>query len=119
MSYKRTDRVNALLRQELQQLLQRELSDPRVGFATVTDVETSSDLRHTRVLVSVMGSEQQAEEALAALQGARPYIRHLLAERTELRFVPDLIFKLDQSMQRATRISSLLREAREDAERDA
>lgn len=116
MAYKRTDRVNALLRQELQQIIQREMTDPRVGFATVTAVETSPDLRHARVFVSVMGTDEEAEASLKALEDARPFLRHELAARTDLRFVPDLSFKRDTSIAQATRIGELLREAHERGE---
>src|SRR5439155_2092394 len=95
MAYKRTDRINALLRHELQRLIQQEVKDPRVGFATVTGVETSPDLRHARVFVSVLAGEDEARAALKALQDARKYFRHELAQRTELRYVPDLDFARD------------------------
>ncbi len=113
MAYKRTDRVNALLRQELQQLLQQEVKDPRVGFATVTGVETSPDLRHARVYVSVMASDEEAETAMKALREARAYLRHELASRTALRYVPELEFTRDTTLVRASRIDALLREAKE------
>lgn len=113
MAYKRTDRVNALLRHELQEIIQQELKDPRVGFATVTGIETSSDLRHARVFVSVLGSPDEAQASVRALQEARAYLRHELAERTELRYVPELSFRRDASIERASRISELLRESRE------
>src|SRR3989442_14042451 len=71
MAYKRTDRVNALLRHELQRLIQQEVKDPRVGFATVTGVETSPDLRHARVFVSVLAGAGEAPAAPKGLQEAR------------------------------------------------
>lgn len=113
MSYKRTDRVNALLQRELAQLISEELRDPRITFATVTGVETTADLRTARVHVSVLGDEEQGREAMKALEGAKPYLRRELGERTELRSVPDLHFIEDRSAERAARISKLLREARE------
>lgn len=113
MGYKRTDRVNALLRHELQRLIQFELKDPRVGFATVTAVETSPDLRHARAFVSVLGSAEEGEASLRALDEARAFLRHELAARTELRYVPELSFKHDTSIEQATRISTLLRESEE------
>lgn len=113
MAYKRADRVNALLRHELQDIILREIKDPRVGFATVTVVETSPDLRHARVFVSVLGSGEEGEASIRALDEARAFLRHELAARTDLRFVPELTFKRDVSMERATRISELLRESKE------
>lgn len=113
MPYKRTDRVNALLQRELAQLISEELRDPRIPFATVTAVETTADLRTARVHVSILGDEEQGREAMKALDGAKPYIRRELGERTELRSVPELHFTLDRSAERAARISKLLREAKE------
>lgn len=113
MPYKRVDRVNALLQRELGQIISEELTDPRIPFATVTAVETTPDLRTARVHVSVLGDEATRREAMTALEGAKRHLRHTLGERTELRYVPDLVFALDRSAERAARISSLLREARE------
>lgn len=112
MAYKRTDRVNTLIRHELQQLIQREVKDPRVGFATVTDVETSPDLRHAKVYVSVMGTDEEADATMTALQDARSFLRHALAERITMRRVPELDFARDQTLDRAMRIEALLREAK-------
>lgn len=112
MPFKRTDRVNALLQQELQRLIQGEMTDPRVGFATVTEVEVTPDLRHARVFVSVLAGSEEAQTALSALSDARAFLRHQLAGRTDLRYVPELSFKLDTSMEQASRIDELLREAK-------
>lgn len=112
MAYKRTDRVNALVRQELQQLIQQEMKDPRVGFATVTGVETTPDLRHARVFVSVLAGDDEANTAIRALQEARAFLRRELAARTALRYVPELEFARDTTLERASRIDELLRQAR-------
>ena len=113
MPYKRTDRVNALLQRELGQIISEELTDPRISFATVTSVEVTPDLRTARVHVSVLGDDEQRHRTLAALEGAKHHLRKTLGERTELRFVPDLAFIEDRSAERAARISSLLRQAKE------
>ncbi len=120
MPYKRTDRVNALLQRELGMLISEELRDPRIPFATVTSVETTSDLKTARVHVSVLGDEEQGKVAMVALERAKHYLRKELGARTELRFVPDLMFVEDRSAARAARISTLLREAQkggDDSER--
>lgn len=114
MPYKRTDRVNALLQRALAQLISEELNDPRIPFATVTAVETAPDLRSAQVHVSVLGDEAQRTEAMAALEGAKRYLRKELGARTELRYVPELIFTADRSAERAARITALLREAKRD-----
>jgi ribosome-binding factor A len=117
MAYKRADRVNALLQRELAMLISEELRDPRIAFATVTAVEVTDDLRSARVHVSVLGDEEQGRETMKALDDARAYLRHEIGERTDLRFVPELAFVPDTSAERAVRISSLLRQAREEERR--
>jgi ribosome-binding factor A len=113
MTYKRADRVNALLQRELGMIISEELRDPRIAFSTVTGVEMTDDLRSATVQVSVLGDEEQIASTMTALEEAKPYLRHEIGKRTDLRFVPDLIFVNDRSAERAARISRLLREARE------
>ncbi|MBM4435495.1 MAG: 30S ribosome-binding factor RbfA [Chloroflexi bacterium] len=113
MAYKRTDRVNALLQRELARVVSEELNDPRIRFPTVTAVETTPDLRTARVHVSFLGDEVTVREAMRALERAKHHLRRVIGERTELRYVPELVFVEDRSAARAARISSLLREARE------
>jgi ribosome-binding factor A len=112
MSYKRTDRVNALLQRELGMLISEELRDPRISFPTVTAVEVSSDLRLARVFVSVLGDDEAIRSTMAALENAKRHLRHELGERVELRMVPQLEFVSDTSAARSIRIDQLLRESR-------
>jgi len=112
VAYKRADRVNALLQRELAMIISEELRDPRIAFATVTGVEVTADLRSAKVHVSVLGDEDQVRSTLVALNEARPYLRHEIGARTDLRYVPDLTFLSDQTAERAARISTLLREAK-------
>lgn len=114
MAYRRADRVNALLQRELATLISEELRDPRIAFPTVTGVETTADLKTARVFVSVLGDDEQVKSTMRALDEARPYIRHEIGSRTDLRYVPELLFVSDASAARATRISKLLREAQGD-----
>ena len=113
MAYKRADRVNALLQRELGMIISEELRDPRIAFATVTSVDITSDLRTAKVHVSVLGDEEQVKSTMIALNEARPYLRHEIGARTELRYVPELTFISDQTAARAARIATLLREAKE------
>jgi len=75
MQGKRLDRVNQLIKEEVSMLLQRELKDPRLGFVTVTEVETSKDLRAAKIFVSVLGDDAQWKASMAALASARGSIR--------------------------------------------
>jgi ribosome-binding factor A len=110
MQGKRLDRVNQLIREEISLLLQRELKDPRLGFITVTGVETSPDLRSAKVFVSVLGDEEQWAASLSALDGARGFIRNWLRQHLELRVTPELSFRADRSMEHAARIQQLLKQ---------
>ncbi len=113
MSFKRADRVNALLQRELGMIISEELRDPRIAFSTVTDVEVTDDLKLARVHVSVLGDDEQIASTMTALEEAKAYLRHELGSRTDLRFVPELTFVSDRSAERSARISTLLRQARE------
>src|SRR5512140_1469867 len=106
----RTDRVDELLRQEIGTLLAKEVQDPRIGFATITDIETSPDLRHAKVWVSVIGTPAARAETLRALGDAMPFIRHELGKRLRIRRIPDLHIRLDDSAERGTRVLHLLHE---------
>jgi ribosome-binding factor A len=93
---KRTQQIGEEMLRILSETIQYEMSDPRVGFATVVNVEVSGDLQHARVYVSVMGDEEQQRETMAALEHARGFLRRQVAqELNHLRTVPDLSFKLD------------------------
>lgn len=93
------------------QIIQRELKDPRIGFVSITEVRMSPDLRSARVRVSVLGDEHAQREALAGLKSARGLIRHELGRRlSNLKFSPDIIFELDESIEYSVRISKTLRE---------
>jgi ribosome-binding factor A len=93
---------------ELSDLLRTRVKDPRVGFASITRVEVSGDLRHARVFVSVLGSENEQEDTIRALKHATGFLRHELASRLTLRFMPELVFKLDTSIQEGARILDLI-----------
>jgi ribosome-binding factor A len=109
MQGKRLDRVNQLIKEEISILLQRELKDPRLGFVTVTEVETSKDLRAAKVFVSVLGDERQWTASLTALASARGFVRNWLRQHLDLRVIPDIDFRADRSMEHAAKIQSLLK----------
>jgi ribosome-binding factor A len=106
----RTERIDELLRQEIGQALEREVTDPGLGFVTVTEVETSPDLSFAKVWVSVIGPAEQRKESLAALRRATPFIRHGLGAKLRLRRIPELDFRLDDSVERGTRVMHILDE---------
>src|SRR3954470_6360964 len=109
----RTERIDELLRQEITAILTKEISDPRIGFATVTNVETAPDLRHARVWVSVIGDQSQRDETIAALGRAMGFVRRELGTRLRLRRIPELHVRLDETAERGTRVLQLLHELEE------
>ena len=106
----RTERVDELLRQEIGAIVSREVADPRIGFATITGVETTHDLRHAKVWVSVIGQPAERDAAVAALRHAMPFVRHELGKRLRIKRIPDLHVHLDDTAERGTRILQLLAE---------
>ena len=101
------------------ELLQREMKDPRLGFATITRVETARDLGHARVYVSVYGSEEERARSMSALQDAAPWLRRKLAERLTIRTVPELSLRRDDSIEAGDRVLKLLREIEEQRDENA
>jgi ribosome-binding factor A len=113
---RRTRQVGELLREELTDIIRREVKDPRIGFFSVTNVDVTPDLRAARVYISVLGSEEEREETLSALRSAAKFIRYHLKPRLRMRQIPDLEFRDDRSMEYAQQISQTLRELREQDE---
>jgi ribosome-binding factor A len=106
----RTDRLDAQLREEIGQILAREVADPRIGFVTVTLVQTAPDLSHARVWVSILGPAEERTGTLRALRGAMRFVRRRLGERLALRRIPVLHVKLDDAAERGTRMLQLIDE---------
>ncbi|HEX7068855.1 MAG TPA: 30S ribosome-binding factor RbfA [Candidatus Limnocylindria bacterium] len=110
----RTDRLDSQIRQELMELLQREMKDPRVGFATITRVETARDLGTARVWVSVLGTPEEQASTVKALTDAAPWLRRQLGGRLTIRHVPQLVIRHDDSIEAGDRVLRLLRELEEE-----
>jgi ribosome-binding factor A len=106
----RTDRLDSQIRQELMDLIQREMKDPRLGFATITRVQTARDLGHARVWVSVLGSDLERERTMGALRVATPWLRRKLGERLSLRHVPELSVREDESIASGDRVLQIINE---------
>lgn len=115
---RRTERVDHQIRAELSALIQREMADPRVRLATVTEVHVSPDLRHAKVLVSSVGDEESREECVAALRRAAGFLRRQLGSRLRLRATPELDFALDRGAEHSAKIAALLETLHHDDEQD-
>jgi ribosome-binding factor A len=107
---RRTRQVGEFLKEELVDIIRREVKDPRVGFMSVTHVEMTTDLRVAHVYVSVLGNEEERKENLAALRSAAGFIRHHLKPRLRMRQIPELDFRDDHSMEHAVSISRAIHE---------
>ena len=110
---RRTRQVGELLKEELDDIIRREVKDPRIGFFSITQVEVPPDLRTARVFVSVLGDDDERAATLSALATASKFIRFHLKPRLRMRQIPELEFRDDRSMEYAHQISQALREVRE------
>jgi ribosome-binding factor A len=115
MQAKRLERVNQLIKEEISMLVQRQLKDPRLGFVTVTEVDTSPDLKHAKVYFSVLGPEEKWAASFKALESARGFVWSWLRRHLDLRTTPELLFRPDRSMEHAAHIQALLADLRSKA----
>ena len=118
MPSRRIERINHLLRQEIADLLTREVKDAtlQASLISITDVDTSPDLRSAKVYFSVYGDEEEIEAARTHLNRAARFLHHNLKERLDLRYTPNLEFVLDRSLARGDRIMRLMRTIEEERE---
>jgi ribosome-binding factor A len=105
----RMRRVNEAIREALAEALV-DLKDPRIGFVTITGVKTSTDLRHARVFVSVLGNERKREKTLQGLESAHGVLQAKLASELRLKRTPQLVFEYDPSVEEGVRMSQLIDE---------
>ncbi|MEO7022407.1 MAG: 30S ribosome-binding factor RbfA [Ktedonobacteraceae bacterium] len=106
----RQARLGEQIAQEVSGLLHTRIKDPRVGFASITRVEVSGDLRYAKIFVSVMGEHEDQKGTIEALHHATGFIRHELAGRITIRFMPEIAFKLDTSIEQGSRVLGMIRE---------
>lgn len=114
MSKVRVSRVGEQMKKELSQIIQREIKDPRIGFVTITGVEVTGDLQQAKIFISVMGNEDQKDNSLKALQSAKGFIRSEVGKRMKLRHTPELLFKIDESIEYGSKIENLLNVIKKD-----
>lgn len=118
MTQYRPERLKGLLQAEISDIIRNSIKDPRVGFASITSVEVSNDLRHVKVFVSVLGEPGEQSETLAALNRAAGFIRSEIGNRISLRHTPEIIFRPDDSIQHGTHINALLRKLQAEEGKD-
>lgn len=112
----RADRVAELIKQEVSDIISRKLSDPRIGFTSVTSVDIGSDLKNAKIYVSVFGAPEEKKDTMAALFSATRFIRGELAGRLQLRDVPEIIFRQDDSIEKGARVFEIINKLHEEKE---
>lgn len=110
----RQERIEELIRQEVCEILRAKVNDPRVGFVSVTGVDISPDLENAYIYVSILGDEKQKQEAIKGLYSATKFIRGELGKRLELRLTPNIRFFRDDSLERGSRVLSLINKLEKD-----
>ena len=110
LEYKRSDKIGEAIREEISSILLKEINDPRIQLVSITRVEVSADLQHAKIFVSIVGSDQKKHEAFAGLKSARGYIQRKLGKRIRLRYTPEIVFKMDTSIDEGMHIYELLQE---------
>ncbi len=105
----RIERVNSLIRQEISQLLQRQVKDPRLSnIIAITEVSTSSDLKYAKIFVSCIANKEERQETLDALTSASGFFHNELFRRLKLRHTPELVFQWDDSIEQGDRLQQLI-----------
>ena len=115
---RRTERVASAIRQEVARILQTEMSDPRIKFVSVTLVEVAKDMRTTKVNVSFLGAEEDAEGAMRALEKARGHIQNAVGRNLKLRWTPEVTFRRDRGIANAMEIDRILTELASEREEE-
>jgi ribosome-binding factor A len=110
---RRPQRIALQIQHEVSIMISRNMKDRRIGFVTVTGIQMSPDLRHAKIFVSLMGSENEKQESMAALNHATGWIRRELGQRIRMKFLPDIIFLKDTSQEYGERIDKLIGEIHE------
>lgn len=118
-SHHRIERVNAVIKEILSEIVLKDIKDPRLGLVTVTGVNTAADLSAARVHFSVMGDEAQRQVTLKILRGASGFMRYTIARELDVKVAPELRWVYDDSLDRAFRIDQVLEENRGGAADDA
>jgi ribosome-binding factor A len=108
MGQLRAEKVQEFIQQEVSKIILTEIKDPRIGFVTITTVEVTGDLRHAKIFVSLMGSDEQKANTWQGLKSALGFIRSEIGKRLHLRFVPELSLHLDESLEYSAHIQKLL-----------
>lgn len=108
MNSQRLSRISETIRQEISELIQKEVKDPRVGFITITGVKVTADLRFADIYFSVLGSDKSKKSTQIGLKNASGFLRKAIGQRLRMRFVPEIRFRFDRSIEYSTQIDTVL-----------
>ena len=115
----RQEKVQELLKEEVADILRKEFKDPRLGFITIVDTEVTSDMRHAKVFVSVMGSEKDRKVNMGILKKAQHFVSWALKKRVSMKVTPEIEFVLDTSIDQSIRLLELFEQIRHDENRES
>jgi ribosome-binding factor A len=111
MAKHRIERISEEVKKELSQVIKNNIKDPRLSeFVTVTYVNVTGDLRYAKAYISVMGTEEEKNNSIKALKSAAGFIRHEIGSRIDLRYTPEFIFELDNSIENGINISKIIKD---------
>jgi ribosome-binding factor A len=116
MASTRQQRIQQLLIEEVSDIVRREVKDPRIGFLTITGAEVSPDLRHARVFLTILGTEEEQAAGMKGLQSAARFIRREFGRRCDLRVTPAIEFRFDTAIQHGVRMFDLLEQIKREEE---
>ena len=110
MASTRIQKVSRLLREELSRIIREEINDPRLGFISITEVELTHDVHIATIHISAFGTKEEQKASMEVLQGASRFLRGELSRQIDMRYTPELHFKLDLSLERGSHVSAILKE---------
>ncbi len=117
MEGKRSERVADLVRKEISEMLVKSIKDPRIGFVTITRVHVTEDCRQAKIYYSVVGTPEEKKESLEGLNSAKGYIRKELGHRMKLKYIPELLFQFDPSIEYSIHMEKLIHGLQEEREK--
>lgn len=118
MESARIHRVGELIKEEISDIIQKDLKDPRIGFVTITSVDVTPDLRYADVYISVLGNRKQKDSTLKGLQSSSGFLRNMLAKRIRIKYLPELRFAFDPSVEAGMRIDKVIRKLQKKEEKN-
>ena len=115
----RQEKMCKLLKEEISEILRREIKDPRLSFFTIIDAEITSDFRHAKIFVSILGTEEERKQSMEVLKHAQHFVRQEFGKRVRMKVLPDIYFVQDESVDKGVRMLELLEEIRRNEEKQS